>query len=83
MAADLINLILEATNCGKPVVQDPQRLRPVNSEVRALLADSSRLHREAGWQPRVRLYDGLERTINWWRDRIDRGLVRRDAGFST
>jgi UDP-glucose 4-epimerase len=81
--SDLINMILEATNCGKPVVQDPQRLRPANSEVRALLADSSRLYEEVGWQPRVRLYDGLERTINWWRDRIDRGLVRRDAGFST
>lgn len=81
--SDLINMILEATNCGKPVVQDPQRLRPANSEVRALLADSTRLSQETGWRSRVRLYEGLERTIDWWRDRIDRGLVRRDAGFSS
>jgi len=81
--SDLINMILEVTNCGKSIVQDPQRLRPTNSEVRALLSDSSRISRETGWRPNVALYDGLERTIDWWRDRIDRGLVRRDAAFST
>lgn len=81
--ADLLKMIMEATNCGKAVVQDPQRLRPTNSEVRALLSDSSRLSRETGWRPRVSLPDGLARTIDWWRHRIERGLVRRDAGFST
>lgn len=81
--ADLIKIILEATRCDKPIVQDPQRLRPAKSEVRALLADSTRLSRATGWRPQVALYEGLGRTIEWWRQRIDQGLVRRDIGFST
>lgn len=81
--ADLIKIVLEATRCDKPIIQDPQRLRPANSEVRALLADSSRLSRATGWRPQVALYEGIGRTIEWWRQRIDQGLVRRDIGFST
>lgn len=81
--SDLLKMIMETTNCSKSIVQDPQRLRPANSEVRALLSDSSLLSRETGWGPRVSLHNGLERTIDWWRSRIERGIVRRDAGFST
>jgi UDP-glucose 4-epimerase len=58
-------------------------MRPVDSEVRALLADSSRLASAVGWQPSVDLCDGLRRTIAWWRDRLSGGLVRRDREFIT
>jgi UDP-glucose 4-epimerase len=78
---EVIDLIVEATRCDKPVVPDPQRFRPTNSEVRALLADSSRLNRASGWEPQVRLREGLQRTIAWWRSRLDRGLVRREKAF--
>jgi UDP-glucose 4-epimerase len=81
--ADLITLIVCLIGCDKPIVQDPQRLRPVNSEVRALLADYSRLKQETGWHPSISLETGLERTIAWWRRRIDFGLVRRASCFIT
>jgi NAD dependent epimerase/dehydratase len=78
---EVIDLIVAATGCDKPVVPDPQRFRPTNSEVRALLADSSRLTEASGWTPKVRLREGLQRTIDWWRNRLDRGLVRREKAF--
>jgi len=81
--ADLIDLILAATGCNKPIVRDSRRFRPVNSEVLALLANFSRLGLATGWQPRVSLREGLERTIAWWRRRLDDGLVRREKGFIT
>jgi UDP-glucose 4-epimerase len=80
---ELIGLIMKATGCVKPVLQDAQRLRPHNSEVRALLANTSRLQAKTGWKPTVSVIEGLERTIAWWRKRIDSGLVRCERGFIT
>ncbi len=80
--AEVADLILRATGCGKPLVADAARLRPTRSEVRSLLADSSRLSAATGWSARVDLEDGLERSIAWWRDRVRRGLLRKDRGFA-
>ncbi|CEJ12255.1 dTDP-glucose 4,6-dehydratase [bacterium YEK0313] len=81
--ADLIEIIRGLTGATKPVRRDELRMRPANSEVRALLADSSRLQRETEWRPRTGLSDGLEKTIAWWRSRIGAGRVRRQKDFIT
>ena len=83
VVGDLINLIVELTSCRKPVVQDSKRLRPQNSEVRALLADCARFTRATGWSPRVNLREGLERTVEWWRCRLSDKHVRRQRDFIT
>lgn len=80
--AEMIKLVLELTRCEeKPVERDPVRMRPVDSEVRALLADSSCLATATGWRPTVDLRVGLTRTIAWWRGRLSDGLVRREHAF--
>jgi len=78
---DLIDVILEITSCPKPVLQDEKRLRPTNSEVRALLADCNRFVRATGWSPQVTLQEGLERTVSWWRARLSTQQVRRQKDF--
>jgi len=83
MIGDLIDVILELTSSRKPVVQDEKRLRPTNSEVRALLADCTRFVRETGWSPQVTLQEGLERTVNWWRGRLSARQVRLQKDFIT
>lgn len=80
---ELVALVCELTDCCKPLEQQPTRLRPDRSEVRALLADSSSLRAETGWHPRVELRQGLRRTIAWWRSRLAEGQVRADAGYVT
>ncbi|MBD9375240.1 SDR family NAD(P)-dependent oxidoreductase [Rhizobium sp. ARZ01] len=81
--ADIIELVLDMTKCNKPVRTDESRLRPVHSEVRALLADSSRFQRETGWQPVTSLREGLDQTISWWRHRFEQGRVRTEKGYIT
>jgi NAD dependent epimerase/dehydratase len=81
--AEIINLVLDLAGCGKQVEYDADRVRPANSEVRTLLADSSRLASAVGWRPRVDLREGLSRTITWWRDRLSGGFVRREREFIT
>ena len=79
--AEFIEIAAELTGCSKPLRHDAGRMRPDNSEVRALLADSSRLAAATGWRPRTNLRDGLAQTIAWWRDRLGRGQVRGASGF--
>ncbi len=83
MIGDLIDVIIDLTSSRKPVLQDEKRLRPTNSEVRALLADSTRFVRATGWSPQVKLREGLERTVNWWHKRFSAMQVRRQQDFMT
>lgn len=76
-------LVRRLTGTSKPVVQEEARVRPINSEVRSLLADSTRLTAATGWRPGVDLETGLARTIEWWRGRIESNRVRRSAGYAT
>lgn len=79
--SDVLDLVLELSGSNKPVRRDESRLRPQNSEVRALLADCSRFASETGWRAQTGLRDGLERTIAWWRARLCEGRVRREKDY--
>lgn len=80
---ELIDLIVELTSCRKPVVQDSKRLRPQNSEVRALLADCTKFTRATGWSAQISLREGLEKTVAWWRCRLSDTQVRRQKDYIT
>jgi NAD dependent epimerase/dehydratase len=81
--AEMIDHVVDLTGSAKPIEHDHERMRPGDSEVRALLADSSWLAAAVGWRPRVDLHHGLMRTIAWWRDRLSGALVRRQREFIT
>jgi dTDP-glucose 4,6-dehydratase len=68
LAQEIISLI------GKPVeiVVDPIRLRPEKSEVQRLLSDNSKAKTVLGWEPQVTLTQGLEKTIEWIKQNLDR-----------
>lgn len=55
---------------GRPceIVPDRARERPAGSEVDRLCSDNRLAGELLGWRPRVRLDEGLRRTIAWWRD---------------
>jgi nucleoside-diphosphate-sugar epimerase len=43
---------------------------PDREEPASLVADVRRLRNETGWRPSVELRDGLQRTLEWWREAI-------------
>ncbi len=59
---------------GRPVKieQQTQRLRPAASEVERLLADATLAQKLLGWEPRVSLEEGLQQTIDWFREHHER-----------
>jgi NDP-hexose 4,6-dehydratase len=50
------------------VIEDPERLRPKESEVMRLVCDATRLRERTGWKPAVDRAEGLRRTITWFQN---------------
>ena len=69
---DLARRIIDLV--GRPVElrSTAARLRPEGSEVQALVSDNARARALLGWEPRVSLDEGLQRTVAWLRDHLDR-----------
>ena len=64
----LAETLIDKIAPGTPIVSSERRLRPENSEVERLLCDNSLIRRLTGWSPKVPLSEGLDRTIEWFRD---------------
>ncbi|MGE0433782.1 MAG: SDR family NAD(P)-dependent oxidoreductase [Planctomycetota bacterium] len=70
---------LAAELVGKPetrLVCANERVRPAASEVEVLEGDATRLREAIGWAPRVPLREGLQRMIDWFRERQPQQDVR-------
>lgn len=79
--ADLIEVLAQIIGTPKLVVREQERMRPGNSEVKALQADSRRFSEDTGWRPQSTLKQALARTVDWWRDRLAHGQIRRESSF--
>lgn len=74
---DIVDLCRKVTGNDAQVVTESERIRPSASEVQVLLSDPSRAHELLGWAPTVSLEEGLARTADWLRDRVDPETVTR------
>jgi NAD dependent epimerase/dehydratase len=64
LAEDIVRLM----GAEADIVEDPQRLRPKDSEVMRLVCDATKLRERTGWEPRYTRDEGLLETIAWYRD---------------
>ena len=63
-----VELIARLMNVPIEIQTEEQRLRPAQSEVFRLLADSRRIEEATGWKARHTLEQGIEKTIAWFTD---------------
>lgn len=68
---DVFEACCEVTGSHAVPVVEEQRVRPERSEVQVLLSDPSRAASLLGWKPEVSLEEGLRRTADWLRGRVD------------
>jgi len=64
---DLLSLIGEVMGTDVRAISEPDRVRPVASEVRRLCCDNRKLRLATGFAPLVSLRNGLEWTAEWLR----------------
>jgi NAD dependent epimerase/dehydratase len=64
---DLARSILDMMEVPARVEEDAQRIRPEGSEVDRLVSTPKAFHEATGWQPKVGLSEGLQRTIEFFR----------------
>lgn len=69
---DLARLICRLTGRPEEIETEEARLRPSGSEVERLLADNRLAAQLLDWQPAVSLEDGLQETIAWLADNLER-----------
>ncbi len=80
---EMIGIVRKLTGTNKPVRQEESRMRPANSEVRALIASADSLAAATGWKSRTSLRDGLSLTVDWWREQVTAGAIRTDSAYLT
>jgi dTDP-glucose 4,6-dehydratase len=68
---DLAREVIDLTHSSAQIELDAQRLRPEKSEVQRLVADNRLARQRLGWQPELRLRQGLSQTIAWMRQNLD------------
>ena len=69
---DLAQKILRVMGVAKPIVETPDRLRPAQSEVMALICNSELARTLLAWRLTVSLEEGLRRTIDFCRSNLGR-----------
>jgi nucleoside-diphosphate-sugar epimerase len=65
---DLARTLIDLVDADAEIVSEGERKRPEKSEVERLLADTTLVRELTGWEPEVPLCEGLERTIEWFRE---------------
>lgn len=65
---ELAQTLIDTVNPAARVVTDDARIRPEASEVERLLGSNALARDLCGWEPRIPLRKGLERTVAWFRE---------------
>jgi dTDP-glucose 4,6-dehydratase len=80
---DLVQLIAEIMKVEIDILSDDSRVRPENSEVERLLADTTKVNNTFGWSPEHGGLEGfrvgLEKTINWFTQPTNLARYNSDA----
>lgn len=69
---ELARMLFDVLGLPVRIEEDPQRVRPTQSEVERLVADASKAREQLRWQPSVSLKEGLQRTADFLRVHLDR-----------
>ena len=76
---DLASKLITTINPRAKVVTDKARLRPKKSEIERLLGSNKKLRELTGWSPKFSLDQGLESTVEWFRNRENLKLYKHDS----
>jgi NAD dependent epimerase/dehydratase len=65
---DLASVLIDKINPGARIIHDEVRVRPALSEVFRLFGSNEKITKATGWRPAFTFLQGLDETIEWFRD---------------
>ena len=75
---DLCNLIKELMSSNIKIISDEKRNRPKNSEVFRLWCDNKKINELVGYEPQIKLNEGLKITIEWFMNSKNLKMYKSD-----
>jgi NAD dependent epimerase/dehydratase len=75
---DLAKNIINIINPNAKIISDDVRLRPEKSEVERLLGSAEKIKSLTKWEPSFNLEQGLQQTIEWFRNPINLKQYKTD-----
>ncbi len=75
---ELANTIIKKINPKAKIVLHRERIRPKKSEVMRLLGSNKRIKALTGWEPKYPLDNGLDETIEWFKNKENLKLYKSD-----
>lgn len=69
---DLAKKIMFIIGKEVQIISKNDRIRPSASEVKRLVADNTKARKLAGWEPKILLDEGLDRTVKWFSTSLNR-----------
>jgi nucleoside-diphosphate-sugar epimerase len=77
---ETFNIINDIMGAGAIATEDPNRIRPANSEVERLFSDNTKARTVLGWEPEIKGLDGfrvgLEKTVEWFTNPVNLAKYR-------
>lgn len=73
---EILDQLLSFARVPIAVQQDPERFRPIDAPL--LVADTTRLREDTGWEPTTDFGEALSRTLDSWREAVSREAVSRE-----
>ena len=71
---DLLQGLIDLADLDVTIVQDPDRIRPV--EVPRMVADCSKFRQQCGWRAEMPLHQSLRDVLDYWREQV--GVARTE-----
>jgi nucleoside-diphosphate-sugar epimerase len=74
----LAQKLISAIRPAATIISDEQRVRPEKSEVERLLGSNEKIKSLTGWVPEWSLDNGLEATIEWFKEPANLAAYKSD-----
>ena len=65
---DVAKKILKKLNSKAIIKKEERRVRSAKSEVVRLVCDNTKILKHTNWKPKIRIDEGLDKTIAWFND---------------
>ena len=79
---ETFNIINDIMGAGAVATEDPNRIRPKNSEVERLFSDNTKAKTVLNWEPEIKGIEGfragLEKTVEWFTNPVNLAKYRPD-----